>query len=35
MEERDNIIKSIKELLPDCTDLQLLYLIQSLLSAND
>lgn len=30
--EKDYLIKTIKELLAECTDLELLYLIQSMLS---
>lgn len=30
--EKDYVIKTIKELLTECNDLELLYLIQSLLS---
>lgn len=31
--EKDYIIETIKELLSECTDIELLYLIQSQLSA--
>ncbi len=31
--EKDFIIETIKQLLVECTDIELLYLIQSLLSA--
>lgn len=31
--EKDYLIETIKELLKECTDIELLYLIQSLLSA--
>lgn len=31
--ERDYLIETIKKLLTDCTDIELLYLIQNLLSA--
>ena len=35
MTERENIINIIKELLKECDDIQLLYLIQSMLSVTD
>ncbi len=31
--EKDYVIETIKTLLADCTDIELLYLIQNLLSA--
>ena len=31
--EKDYLIESIKQLLTDCTDIEMLYLIQGLLSA--
>lgn len=35
MTEREFVIDAIKELLKECDDIQLLYLIQSLLNADD
>lgn len=33
--EKDYIIETIKQLLEECTDIELLYLIQGLLSAKN